>query len=37
MARRPATQGNNFSNYDSAAQREDVLTYRQYDWNLAAT
>ena len=31
----PAAQGNNFSNYDSAAQREDVLTYLQYDWNLA--
>ncbi|MBL6938400.1 MAG: TonB-dependent receptor [Alphaproteobacteria bacterium] len=30
----PASQGNNFSNYDSAAQREDVLTYLQYDWNI---
>ncbi len=30
----PAAQGNNFSNYDSAAQREDVLTYLQYDWTL---
>ena len=30
----PAVYGNNFSNYDSAAQREDVLTYAQYDWNL---
>ena len=25
----PAVYGNNFSNYDSAAQREDVLTYLQ--------
>jgi outer membrane receptor protein involved in Fe transport len=32
----PAAQGNNFSNYDSAAQREDVLGYVQYDWNLMA-
>jgi iron complex outermembrane recepter protein len=30
----PAALGNNFSNYDSAAQREDVLTYAQYDWNV---
>lgn len=29
----PAAQGNNFSNYHSAAQREDALTYAQYDWN----
>jgi len=29
----PAAQGNNFSNYHSAAQRQDVLTYAQYDWN----
>jgi len=29
----PAAQGNNFSNYHSAAQREDALTYLQYDWN----
>lgn len=31
----PAAQGNNFSNYHSAAQRQDVLTYAQYDWNAA--
>ncbi|MEI9988767.1 MAG: TonB-dependent receptor [Rhizomicrobium sp.] len=30
----PAAQGNNFSNYDSAAQREDALAYVQYDWNI---
>ena len=30
----PAAQGNNFSNYHSAAQREDALTYAQYDWNI---
>lgn len=30
----PAYYGNNFSNYDSAAQREDVLTYAQYDWRV---
>ncbi|MEI9995438.1 MAG: TonB-dependent receptor [Rhizomicrobium sp.] len=30
----PAAQGNNFSNYDSAAQREDALAYLQYDWTL---
>lgn len=30
----PASQGNNFSNYHSAAQREDALTYAQYDWNV---
>ena len=30
----PAVYGNNFSNYDSAAQRMDVLTYVQYDWTL---
>jgi iron complex outermembrane recepter protein len=29
----PASLGNNFSNYHSAAQREDALTYAQYDWN----
>jgi len=28
----PAALGNNFSNYFSAAQREDVLTYANYDW-----
>ncbi len=27
----PVALGNNFSNYDSAAQRQDVLTYVQYD------
>jgi iron complex outermembrane receptor protein len=31
----PVSQGNNFSNYHSAAQREDALTYAQYDWNAA--
>jgi hypothetical protein len=30
----PVSQGNNFSNYHSAAQREDALTYAQYDWNV---
>jgi len=30
----PVAQGNNFSNYHSAAQREDALTYAQYDWNV---
>jgi len=30
----PLAQGNNFSNYHSAAQREDALTYAQYDWNV---
>jgi len=29
----PANLGNNFPNYHSAAQREDALTYAQYDWN----
>lgn len=28
----PAVYGNNFSNYDSAAQRLDVLSYLKYDW-----
>ncbi len=28
----PASAGNNFSNYHSAAQREDVLTYLKYDF-----
>jgi len=32
----PATLGNNFSNYFSAAQREDVLTYLNYDWHINA-
>ena len=31
----PAAQGNNFSNYHSAAQREDALSYLQYDWNIS--
>ncbi len=31
----PAVYGNNFSNYFSAAQREDKLVYAQYDWNVA--
>ncbi len=31
----PVSLGNNFSNYHSAAQREDVLTYVQYDWNVS--
>jgi iron complex outermembrane receptor protein len=30
----PAALGNNFPNYHSAAQREDALTYAQYDWNV---
>ena len=30
----PAQFGNNFTNYDSAAQREDGLVYGQYDWKL---
>jgi len=31
----PAAFGNNFSNYFSAAQRADVLTYLNYDWHLS--
>jgi iron complex outermembrane recepter protein len=31
----PAIYGNNFSNYFSAAQREDGLAYINYDWNIA--
>ena len=31
----PTAQGNNFSNYFSAAQRTDALTYAKYDWNIA--
>ncbi len=31
----PAAQGNNFSNYFSAAQRRDALTYIKYDYNVA--
>ena len=30
----PASQGNNFTDYHSAAQREDALTYVKYDWHL---
>jgi hypothetical protein len=30
----PASQGNNFTDYHSAAQRQDVLTYAKYDWHL---
>jgi iron complex outermembrane receptor protein len=30
----PAAQGNNFTDYHSAAQREDALTYAKYDWHL---
>jgi iron complex outermembrane receptor protein len=30
----PAQFGNNFSNYFSAAQREDELGYAQYDWHI---
>src|SRR6185312_134123 len=29
----PAVYGNNFSNYHSAAQREDGLAYLNYDWH----
>jgi hypothetical protein len=31
----PAAFGNNFSNYFSAAQRADVLTYVNYDWRIS--
>lgn len=31
----PVAQGNNFSNYFSAEQRQDLLGYAKYDWNLA--
>lgn len=31
----PAALGNNFSNYFSAAQRMDVLTYARYDYTVA--
>ena len=31
----PAALGNNFSNYFSAAQRQDTLEYVNYDWRLA--
>ena len=31
----PAKQGNNFSNYFSAAQRSDALSYVKYDYNVA--
>ncbi len=30
----PAVYGNNFSNYFSAAQREDLLGYAKYDWKI---
>ena len=32
----PAAQGNNFSNYFSAAQRTDALAYIKYDYNLTS-
>jgi iron complex outermembrane receptor protein len=32
----PVSQGNNFSNYFSAAQRDDALAYIKYDYKLAA-
>jgi hypothetical protein len=31
----PAVYGNNFSNYFSAAQRQDGLAYLNYDWHLS--
>jgi len=31
----PAIYGNNFSNYFSAAQREDAFAYVNYDWHLS--
>jgi iron complex outermembrane recepter protein len=31
----PAIYGNNFSNYFSAAQREDALAYLNYDWHVS--
>jgi iron complex outermembrane receptor protein len=31
----PAIYGNNFSNYFSAAQRQDGLAYLNYDWHLS--
>ena len=31
----PAIYGNNFSNYFSAAQREDGLAYLNYDWHVS--
>ena len=31
----PTAAGNNFTNYFSAAQREDELGYVNYDWNIA--
>ena len=33
----PAGQGNNFSNYHSAEQREDVLGYAKYDYRINDT
>jgi len=32
----PTAQGNNFSNYFSAAQRTDLLFYAKYDWKIAS-
>ena len=32
----PASVGNNFSNYFSAAQRTDLLGYARYDWNISS-
>ena len=32
----PASAGNNFSNYFSAAQRTDLLGYAKYDWNISS-
>jgi iron complex outermembrane receptor protein len=31
----PTAEGNNFSNYFSAAQRTDVLTYAKYDYDIS--
>jgi hypothetical protein len=33
----PAAEGNNYRNYYSDAQREDVLGYVKYDWNVNDT
>ena len=32
----PVSAGNNFTNYFSAAQRDDDLVYAKYDWNVAS-
>jgi len=32
----PTAQGNNFSNYHSAEQRDDVLSYVKYDYQIAS-